>query len=134
MFWAGFGYRSRTDLVCMYVDPESRRGGVTARVVAEVYRHHLPTFMARGDIFMHDNASVHTEHLVRDLLEEIRLDIGFEVIERPPYSPDLNPIKNLWKLLKQEIYKMYPDLETASDTAGTLERLKAAAREAWAAI
>lgn len=31
-------------------------------------------------------------------------------MDHPPYSPDLNPIENVWKLLKGEINKRYPDL------------------------
>lgn len=49
----------------------------------------------------------------------------------PPYSPDLNPIENLWALMKQEIYKLYPELEHANDTEETKQRLIQAAQEAW---
>ncbi|EDN09531.1 predicted protein [Histoplasma mississippiense (nom. inval.)] len=52
----------------------------------------------------------------------------------PPYSPDLNPIENLWALLKQEIYKLHPELEHASDTVATKRVLIEAAKEAWNAI
>jgi hypothetical protein len=39
-----------------------------------------------------------------------------EVIDWPPYSPGLNPIENLWAIMKQEIYKLYPDFEHAPDS------------------
>lgn len=52
----------------------------------------------------------------------------------PPYSPDLNPIENLWAIMKQEIYKLYPDLEHAADTEETRQRLIMAGKEAWQAI
>ena len=55
-------------------------------------------------------------------------------MEWPPYSPDLNPIENLWSILKWEIYQLYPDLEHASDSIETKERLIKAAKEAWASI
>ena len=52
----------------------------------------------------------------------------------PPYSPDLNPIKNLWALIKAEIYRLHPELEFVDDTIATLEALIVAAKEAWHAI
>lgn len=45
----------------------------------------------------------------------------------PPYSPNLNPIENLWFLLKEAIYKLCPDLLTMTnvDTASrTWESIK----------
>lgn len=80
-----------------------------------------------GDsIFMHDNTRVYIVTIVKELLQ----GIGIEVMLWPPYSPDLNPIENLWALLKAEIYRRYPELKTAPDTEATLQRLVKAAQEA----
>jgi transposase len=65
---------------------------------------------------MHDRASVHTAYIIRDLFQ----DMGVEVMVCPLYSPDLNPIENLWALMKAKIYKLYPELERAPDTEDTL--------------
>ena len=48
----------------------------------------------------------------------------------PPYSPDLNPIENLWAIMKAEIYKLHPELEFVDDTEETLQALIEAAKEA----
>jgi len=130
MFWAAFGQDIRTGLVPLDGDPEAARGGVTGWVITEVYRAFLPTILVPGDTFMHDGASVHTARIVKRLLNEM----GVQVMVWPLYSPDLNPIENLWALVKREIYKLYPELEYADDTEETLERLIAAAKEAWQAI
>jgi transposase len=79
---------------------------------------------------MQDGASVHTAHIIWRLLAEM----GIEVMDWPPYSPDLNPIENLWALIKAKIYKIYPHLAEAADTDKTLQELIEAAQEAWEAI
>jgi len=127
MFWAAFGQDSRTGLVPLHGDSDSARGGVTARVIVDLYRAFLPTIPEPNDIFMHDGAPVHTARIVRTVLQEM----GVTIMDWPPYSPDLNPIENLWALLKAEIYKSYPELEFANDTTVTLDCLIAAAKEAW---
>jgi transposase len=60
--------------------------------------------------------------------------MDIRVIVWPPYSLDLNLIKNLWALVKAEIYRLYPELETAPDIEATLDLLVQAAQEAWHAI
>lgn len=69
---------------------------------------------------MHYGASVHRVYIVRNLLKKLSV----EVIEWPPYSPDLNPIENLWELLKAR----------APDTEDTLQQLIEAAKEIWQVI
>jgi transposase len=130
MFWAAFGFNRRTGLLPLEGDPEAARGGVTAWVIHGVYESFLPEILGPGDIFMHDGASVHTAYIVRDLLQ----DMGVEVMVWPLYSPDLNPIENLWAFMKAKIYELHPELERAPDTEDTLQSLTQAAIEAWHAI
>ena len=120
----------RSGLVPLDGDEELARGGVTGRVIRALYSAFLAEFVGPDDIFMHDNAPVHTARIVRQLLDEM----GIEVMPWPPYSPDLNPIENLWALLKAEIYRLYPELETAPDTVETLDLLIQAATEAWQSL
>jgi transposase len=130
MFWAAFRQDIRTGLVPLDGDPEAKRGGVTGWVIRELYRAFLPTILQPGDIFMHDGASIHTARIVKALLQEM----GVDIMSWPPFSPDLNPIENLWAIMKVEIYKLYPELEFADDTEETLGRLIKAAQEAWYTI
>lgn len=87
-------------------------------------------FLLKGihdPIFQQDNAPVHTAQCVRDWLANQQ----FEMMPWPPFSPDLNPIENLWSVLKAKIYELDPELRTAPDNDGTVERLTEAAQVAW---
>jgi hypothetical protein len=73
----------------------------------------------------------------RDLLTSPtakNLPFGLMATLVPPYSPDLNPIENLWAIMKAKIYELYPHLEYAPDSEATLNELIKAAKEAWQVI
>jgi len=51
-----------------------------------------------------DNAKTHLPFMRWLREHEITL------LEIPPYSPDRNPIENIWSLIKDKLSKHYPDL------------------------
>lgn len=55
-------------------------------------------------IFMHDNDPKHTSKLIKDWLKEKKI----ETMPWPPYSPDFNPIENLWDELERRVKKHQP--------------------------
>ena len=67
---------------------------------------------------MQDNAPIHSAKKVQDWLTRH----GIIVLDWPPYSPDLNPIEQLWYHLKKAIYKIRPDIE---DIMGGEETIRA---------
>lgn len=64
----------------------------------EVYVEHVlvPTLRG-GEIVVLDNLSSHKRPRVAELIQ----DAGAEVWYLPPYSPDLNPIEEMWSKVKQ---------------------------------
>lgn len=132
MFWAVFsGSGRRTGLIPLFPIDEIG-GGINRWVILETYQRVLPTLIngVEGAIFMQDNAPVHTAYVVRDWLNEQE----FEVMVWPPHSPDLNPIENLWALLKAKINELRKDLNTLPDNDETLEILVETAQQAWSEI
>ena len=50
---------------------------------------------------------IHTARKVKAWFKEQRI----LVVDWPPFSPDLNPIKQLWPYLKRMVLQMHPELE-----------------------
>jgi hypothetical protein len=60
-------------------------------------------------------------------------DKGFGWIQDwPPYSPDLTPIEHCWPMLKEHMYRLYPDMETWKGRDEAIEeRMEDALVHAW---
>ena len=50
-------------------------------------------------VFQQDNAPVHKSEVVRNFLAQEQ----WEVLDWPAYSPDLNPIENIWAIFKKSL-------------------------------
>lgn len=71
--------------------------------------------------FLQDNDPKHKSKLIQEWLH----NKGISCIDFPPYSPDLNPIENLWATLARRVEKM---------PCNTVESLQNAVETAWKEI
>lgn len=115
-------------------DPDTKRGGVTSRIILQTLQEALPTITEPGSIFQQDNAPVHKARLVQDWVQGFVEDNDVELMTWPPYSPDLNPIENVWSILKQRICAKYPDLAYMKKNNDALEALYRASFDVWEEI
>jgi hypothetical protein len=51
-------------------------------------------------VFQQDNAPCHKSERVTNFLAHK----PFDVMEWPPYSPDMSPIENLWAIIKRKVH------------------------------
>ena len=63
-------------------------------------------------VLIWDGAGYHTSHAVV-------MPANVSVLRLPPYSPELNPIENLWHYLRSHYWsnRVYPDWESLKDAA-----------------
>ncbi len=54
-------------------------------------------------LFQQDNAPIHKARSVHEFFNESE----FQVIPRPPYPPDLNPVGFLWNVIDQKLRKSH---------------------------
>lgn len=120
MAWAGFNFSGKTEIV--FID-----GSINSSKYQSVLGRYLLPFMDsqmhRDCIFQQDNARPHTAKATKEWIERE----GIVCLDWPAYSPDLNPIENLWGILVRGVFSNGRQFDE-------IEELKKAILEAWDSI
>ena len=90
-------------------------------------RQGLTAVLQAGDLVIMDNLATHKVAGVREAIEAV----GARWLYLPPYSPDFNPIENMWSKIKQALRSLSPRTQPellvaaglAFDTISTTDRL-----------
>ena len=83
------------------------------------YRSQTRSFKLKC-MFMHDNAPSHASQYTKAYLESKGVK-GDKIMQWPANSPDLNPIENLWSIVKR---RLYPDSKQYMNKRDLWEALK----------
>ena len=105
--WGRFCVKGKTTLHCF-------TGIMDAKFYIEILQQHLPEvrrMFGRRWRFQQDNDPKHTSRIAKEFLEE-----NFpEVMDWPSNSSELNPIENLWGIVKHRVEKRMPNNITVRD-------------------
>jgi len=75
-----------------------------AKRYQQILETHLFPYISRANrqfCFQQDNSPIHKARAITDLFERHNIHI----LDWPAYSPDINPIENLWAILKGKVEK-----------------------------
>ena len=117
MVWGAFSFHGKSNLTTI----------TTSQNSAEYQSHLRDTLLPvwqelsrENGILMQDNARCHVS---RDSMDWLRTQ-NIPTMNWPPYSPDLNPIENIWGILSNKVYGQGKQYKSIAE-------LKAAVFLAW---
>jgi transposase len=77
-------------------------GALNGEMFEEYVRKCLAPTLKNGDIVVMDNLSSHKREGLKEIVEEV----GAKIEYLPAYSPDFNPVENMWSKLKSQLRKV----------------------------
>lgn len=76
--------------------------------------------MTQGNgTFQHDNAPIHTAIRTQTFLRQNAVG----TLDWPPYSPDMNPIENVWGRMELKLQREYENPANSDQLFATLEEI-----------
>lgn len=82
--------------------PQFLSGSLNGAIFKEYIEQHLVPTLRAGDIVVMDNLRSHKVNGIKEAIEKV----GAHVLYLPPYSPDLNPIEQMWSKIEAFLRKV----------------------------
>lgn len=77
-------------------------GGTTGEKFVDYLKNVLIPTLNKGDVIIMDNMRSHHVKEVKETIE----NAGMDLLYLPPYSPDFNPIEEMWSKIKSILRKL----------------------------
>ena len=116
VLWAGFNKRGKTSLAYLRGRADSKK------YIDTLESHLLPSarkIAGKNWIFQQDNAPIHASGETQEWFRSKKI----QVIDWPAYSPDLNPMENLWGILARKIYENNRQYDNIDQLKNSLEKV-----------
>ena len=101
-------YETQTLIAAVRLDgvraPWVFSGAMNGEMFLAWVRQGLVPTLQTGDWVIMDNLATHKIDGVREAIEAV----GAHLLYLPPYSPDFNPIENMWSKIKQRLRSLAP--------------------------
>jgi transposase len=114
--WAAIGWNFKSRLI--FLEGHGPRGGCNREDYVNQVLTPISRELPAGSLLQEDGNKIHGRTSLRETKRQLGLQL-FHNGDWPPSSPDLSPIENIWRVLKQRVKNRGPitDIPTLKEVA-----------------